>query len=475
MEISKNIICSYLADLGFSRVESAASGKEALKMMRSAAARRRPYKLCFVDMIMPVMDGWRLAAEIHNDAGINEAKLILMAPHGIMGTDTKMTLLKWFKAYINKPIKRRSLADTLNAVLGEPEEVEALGELEPPADNLSAPEKPVTKTAASGETGAVPGAEKPLVLIAEDHPINQKLFAMMLDKLGYPSILADDGQDAVEKIHAHPEAALIFMDIQMPRMNGYEATKYLRKEGFAKPIIAVTASAFADERAECLSIGIDDILIKPFKRPDIESMLTKWINGRGAAGGAEAPAVQAESFDMIPVEGPDLIKPSRNRADIISTGEEPAAAKSGKEAPSPKGAASEIFSPAELLDTFMGNDEMAYSLLYRFTARTAGQVEGIPALQKAEDWETARREAHTIKGASYTMSGKELGKAAARLEAAFKNLDFAEMEGSYPPLVEAFGRFKEEAEAFLKSKNFTPVPETTSGGGAAGEDTPARL
>jgi HPt (histidine-containing phosphotransfer) domain-containing protein len=108
------------------------------------------------------------------------------------------------------------------------------------------------------------------------------------------------------------------------------------------------------------------------------------------------------------------------------------------------------FDAAGMLDAFMGDEEMALPLLIRFIERTQSQLDGIPGLEKAEDWEGARREAHMIKGAAYTMGGKDLGKAAERLELAFKNMDRGEMKAAYPPVQEAFVRFKTEAEEFIR-------------------------
>jgi CheY-like chemotaxis protein/HPt (histidine-containing phosphotransfer) domain-containing protein len=430
------ITCSYLADLGYHRIESVTSGDEALKLMREAAARGTPIKLCFIDMIMPVMDGWRLAAEIHNDKSISSADLILMVPHGLLGTDTKMTLLKWFKAYISKPIKRRNLLVTINTVLNKNKESEEPAEVEPISELETLPEEALPADAEN----------KPTVLIAEDHPVNQKLFAMIMDKLGYPAILADDGLDAMEKALAN-DVALIFMDIQMPRMNGYEATENLRKKGFKKPIIAVTASAFADEREHCLSIGIDDILIKPFKRPDIEKILLKWIS----AGQNE----RVNPEDVLPegfLEEADIIHHSQSRAEVFGSVEDSGSSETiNRTGPQTTAAGpAAVFDSAELLDTFMGNSEMALSLLTHFIERTGAQIDAIPGLREKDDMDTARREAHTIKGAAYTMTGKELGRTAARLEAAFKNRDKAEMEAGFLPRKEAFARFRKEAEDFLK-------------------------
>jgi HPt (histidine-containing phosphotransfer) domain-containing protein len=111
----------------------------------------------------------------------------------------------------------------------------------------------------------------------------------------------------------------------------------------------------------------------------------------------------------------------------------------------------DIFNLKELRESFMNNDEIACSLLLRFIERTSRQIEDIISLRKAGDWETARREAHTIKGASLTLGGRELGNAAGRLELAFKNVDHSEMEAAYNPVKEAFDRFKICAEDFIKS------------------------
>jgi signal transduction histidine kinase/CheY-like chemotaxis protein/HPt (histidine-containing phosphotransfer) domain-containing protein len=447
-DAARKIVVSYLKDLGYSKAESASSGEEALVMMRAAASRGDPFALCFLDMIMPVMDGWRLAAEIHNDEMINNAALILMVPHGLMGKDTKMTLLKWFKAYINKPIRRGKLGETVEGVLSPGKDAEGLQELE------ALPEEKAAEGGAEGgetrEPMAAPPPEKAPVLIVEDHPVNQKLFAIIMDKLGYPSVLANDGLEALEKAPAHP-VSLVFMDIQMPRMNGYEAAAKLRETGFGKPIIAVTASALQDEWERCRQAGMNDILLKPFKRPDIQAMLEKWLKNAEAPGTADISAGDeaVPSGFVIPVEEADIVPATKSRAEILgfSGGEtsKPCPANAG-------GNEGVIFNSAEVLDTFLGNEEMAFSLLEHFLERTTGQIEAFPALPAAADWETARREAHTIKGAALTLSGGRLGKAAARLERACKDRDEPETDAAYKEVQEAFARFSEEAGEFLETR-----------------------
>ncbi|MDR0402231.1 MAG: response regulator [Treponema sp.] len=416
-DISRTIIKRYLEELGCPRLDAAASGGEALGMMKKASETGQPYGVCFIDMNMPGMDGWRLAAEINGDKSINGAKLILMVPQGRMEGDAKMTLLKWFDGYVSKPVTARSLYDVLAPALEEPEtEGEEAGDetagakneesgVEIPEDMLVAPD-----IVDSGVFSAAPA-----VLIVEDHQVNQKLFAIIMEKLGARTVLADDGIDALEKAADNP-VDLVFMDLQMPRMNGFEAAAELRRRGFDRPIIAVTAGVLDDERNRCVQSGFDDVLLKPFKRPDVKAMLEKW-NGR--PGQTAGPSVAEK--------GPD------------DSGFTAAATPEGKDG---------VFNPEDLEDTFLGDRETARSLLKKFVENSETQIGRLKDLEEAGDWEEARRIAHTVKGSSLTLSGKELGAAAARLEKAYKNIDRAEMPPAYGPFVEAFARFKAAAEKF---------------------------
>jgi CheY-like chemotaxis protein/HPt (histidine-containing phosphotransfer) domain-containing protein len=298
----------------------------------------------------------------------------------------------------------------------------------------------------AARAGASPGAERPLILIAEDHPVNQKLFSMFMDRLGYPSILADDGLDALEKEAANP-VALILMDLQMPRMNGYEAAENLRDRGFTGPVIAVTASALSDERERCMAAGFDDILDKPFKRPEIEAMLRKWMGVRreptpASVPSATSPAVSAPPLPAPPADPAAASVPAVSPAIVPAAADPAAPPVVGKRDPV-------VFDHADLMETFMNEEDVARSLLPQFINRTADQIAAIPGLAKKRDWEGARREAHTIKGGSLTMGGRELGRAAARLELAFKNVDRVEMKAAYGPVKEAFVRFRAAVEAYL--------------------------
>ncbi|MDR0496610.1 MAG: response regulator [Treponema sp.] len=243
------------------------------------------------------------------------------------------------------------------------------------------------------------------ILVADDQQVSQKLLSMILEKLGYDSILASDGGEVLEKAPNH-DLALVFMDIQMPKMNGYEAAKELRNRGFTAPIIAVTATILENERETYLNAGINDLLIKPFKRPDIEMILEKWIN-------------------------------AKDTADVSITG---------------RHTKHSVFDAAEMLDTFMNNKAAAMPLLSRFIKRTRDQLEELPELERNANWEAARREAHMIKGAALTMSGVELGKAAAHLEEAYNSIEKDDIETARLGVCKAFDDFRKEAENFLASE-----------------------
>ena len=257
--------------------------------------------------------------------------------------------------------------------------------------------------------------EKPLILIADDQQLNQKLFSIIMDKLGYPSIYADDGQDALDKVKGN-NVALIFMDLQMPKMGGYEATYNLRQMGYKIPVIAVTATVQPDEAEQCRKAGIDDLLFKPVKRADVEAMLAKWL---GAQNHAEAGPVN---------------KPAPAEKKVYAN-------------------VDETFDAKTVLANFLNDRETVLSILARFIDRTQNQIDNFMNLVKAGDFESARRDAHSIKGSALTMGGSDLGKAASRLELAFINNSLKEeIDAAFSALCETFKSFKNKAEEFMNTK-----------------------
>jgi len=330
--------------------------------------------------------------------------------------DAKMTLLNWFNAYIYKPIRRVELMKAIIIALNGPGlELEAYTGPER-AEKPAALTAPVPAFARSGlplpseppqKFVLPPDGPKPLILIVEDYLVNQKLFGLIMDKLGCPSVSAENGLEALERVEAQ-RPDLIFMDLQMPRMDGFEATQELRRRGYKGPIIAVTASTLDGEEEKCVQSGFNDMLFKPFKRPEIEGMLAKWLGGGSFSSTDSGTAAGEPGSDILNGHGP------------------------------------------ELLATFMDNRETVNSLLTRFIERTESEIATIPQKEAEADWEEGRRIAHTIKGGARTLTGKELGQAASLLEEAFFNKDTAKIAETLPLVKEGLSRFKEAAEAFVK-------------------------
>jgi len=232
------------------------------------------------------------------------------------------------------------------------------------------------------------------VLLAEDHIVNQELFSILLSKLGCSTDLASDGAAAVE-MAKHKDYDLVLMDIFMPRMDGYEATRHLREQGFSKPIIAVTASALKGEREKCVEAGMNDILIKPFKRKDLETMLGFWAN---------------KTLNIAEEHGIPGTVSERHLWDNT------------------------VFDLPVLIETFLGQRETVLNLVRRFIDKTRGQLPELDSAAQSGDTKTMREIAHSIKGASWNMTAKQLGDMAFEIESASKQDDLEGARSLLPKL-----------------------------------------
>ena len=396
------------------------SGEEALASLRGAAASGQPFALCLIDQNMPRMDGWRLASEITGDTSINSARLILMVPEGTAGPDTKMKLLHWFNDYVSKPLRPDSLLEVLKKALSSEVDFEN-------ADPGAVAEKTKAEVADVLSFDAD-------ILLAEDHEVNRELFSLFLSRLGCRIAAAGDGVEAVELGTAALEKGspfnLVLMDIFMPRMNGYEATQSLRAKGYKGPIIAVTASALKGERDKCLEAGMDDILVKPFKKAELQTLLSRWLpdrirkgtiirEGAGAAAAGKPEAepeaavhAAAPAQPLAPVQTPAQAT-SPAQAASAAQEQQPAQAPASAETPAqtgPQGGA--VFDWDAVLDTFLGQKQTVLSLLGRFSARAEQETADLKRELAEKNFSAFRETAHSMKGAAWNLSAKRLGDAA---------------------------------------------------------------
>jgi signal transduction histidine kinase/CheY-like chemotaxis protein len=230
-----------------------ASPAKALEWIR----RGDPFDVAILDMQMPEMDGLMLATEIRRERNAETLPLVMLSSLGQRGTDAERSL---FAAYLTKPIKPSQLYDVLMNIFAEdvcPIEVD----------------KGVTKSQFDPEMGQ----RLPLrILVAEDNTINQKLALRLLERIGYRADVAGNGLEAIESLQRQTYD-VVLMDVQMPEMDGLEATRAIYKEWQEQRprIIAMTANVMKEDREACLAAGMDDYIGKPIRVEELVRALTK--------------------------------------------------------------------------------------------------------------------------------------------------------------------------------------------------------
>ena len=285
-KISAESFIKKLEFLGFDSIDAVYSGEEALDTMLSAVNKGQPFTDVFIDMIMPNMDGWRLSAEINQNAIINNAKLFLLIPEGQMDGEAKMKRLKWFNSYLHKPIKKDALINLLVDSAEDILELEVVNQ-DVEINTVKSSFEPI----AAGRT----------ILIAEDHPVNQKLIKTFFTQFGANVICAGNGEEAVNLLEQNPNVDLVFMDIQMPVKSGIDATKEIRAKGAQVPIIACTANTDEADFKEYFAVGMNDILLKPFKKKNVYELLEKWIEQLSPVEEVQEVVAVPETKTQLPV------------------------------------------------------------------------------------------------------------------------------------------------------------------------------
>lgn len=249
-----------LNSIGLQNIQTSSNGEEAFLKMQYAEQLGNPFEIVFIDMIMPVVEGWHLASKIKNSPLLEKSKLYMLVPEGQMGREAKMKLLDWFAGYLYKPIRREKLDALLIDTNGEIPSAKMLDVIE---ENKNLDKK----------NELIKGIK---ILVAEDHPVNREILVQFLKKFGATIFQAENGMQALNLISKNPEIQIIFMDIQMPVLNGTEATRILRQKKYTGIIIACTANNDSSTFEKYKDIGINDILVKPFKREKVLELLDKW-------------------------------------------------------------------------------------------------------------------------------------------------------------------------------------------------------
>jgi two-component system sensor histidine kinase/response regulator len=243
--------------------EGACDGRQALNMLHDAFEKGKPYDIVITDMDMPELDGEALGRTVKNDPAIMQTQLIMLTSIGSRGDVQRLNEIG-FAAYLNKPVRPDQLLDCIASVVGR---------IQREAAHLATPI--VTKYSLSEDK-----RRHVRILIAEDNIVNQKVATRIVERLGYRADCVANGIEAVRALSQIPYD-LVFMDCQMPELDGYDATIEIRKQELGgqrrTPIIAMTANALVGDREKCLGAGMDDYIAKPVSPDALGAMLAKHL------------------------------------------------------------------------------------------------------------------------------------------------------------------------------------------------------
>ncbi|MBI3152346.1 MAG: response regulator [Chloroflexi bacterium] len=375
------------------RIDMAASGARGIEMLHHAAREGDPYDVVLLDMQMPGMDGEQTARAIKSDPLVKDVKIVILTSMGKRGDAVRLEALGC-SGYLLKPVKQLMLFEALQTVLSRGLEKET---------GL------VTRHLIAEKRA---GGKR--ILLAEDNPINQKLAVVMLQKAGYSVDVVDNGQMAFEKIASGGYNAAL-MDVQMPELDGYEATRKIRDWEIAHnthiPIIAMTAHAMKGDREKCLDAGMDDYVTKPIESRILYNVLDRWLAGTEDQS-SEAPVKpQVVSFD------------AQNFAmdmDDGLFGEEAAPASPPTDKPAPP---APTFSPPKIpvdlnaaLVRFDGDRDFMLEMCKDFCDHLPERVQEIKSAFADGDVNRLSRHSHTLKGVSLNFDATFLAELASHVE-----------------------------------------------------------
>jgi two-component system sensor histidine kinase/response regulator len=292
---NRRVLEAYLGSWGM-RVTSAADGQAALEEAHRAAERGDPFDVAILDFNMPRMDGVELARRITAAPALRAVRLVMLTSSG---TGHAAAREAGVTEFLTKPVRQSRLYDALATAMYTAPAVQR--------------ERIRARQEHDKEVGAMAGDgrqdESALILIAEDHDVNRILMEKLLEKRGHRTVAAATGREAV-RLAEEGEVDLVFMDCQMPELDGYEATREIReREGAAGgrrlPIVAMTAHAMAGDREKCLAAGMDDYVAKPLRPDEVDTMLGRWLPVRAAVQGNG----NGNGNGRAPVVGPEVVDP----------------------------------------------------------------------------------------------------------------------------------------------------------------------
>ncbi|MBN1141232.1 MAG: response regulator [Deltaproteobacteria bacterium] len=384
------------------RPQAAGGGLEGLELLRRALDENDPFRIAVIDMQMPGMDGATVGCLIRQDPDLAEIRLVMLTSLAARGDARRFADLG-FAAYATKPIQHEELRGVLSLALKS-------GEAGAPA-----PRAIVTRHTVRESWNRFQGSGARL-LLAEDNITNQQVALALLRKMGLQADAVADGAEAVKALEAIPYD-LVLMDVQMPRLDGFAASRIIRDPASAVrdhgiPIIALTAHAMEGDRERCLEAGMNDFVPKPVSPPVLAEVLERWLPSKQKTAD---PKTAAAEYQPEPGPGPE-------------------------------------FDQEGLVNRLLGDEALAREVAAGFLADIPVQMEKLKSGLREGRSEEARRLAHGIKGAAVNIGGERLRRAAAALEEAVEARKLREAELRLAELEKAFAVLEKAIEAWMGKK-----------------------
>ncbi|MBM9536349.1 PAS domain S-box protein [Desulfobulbus alkaliphilus] len=383
------------------RPAEAADGSTALTALYRAVDDADPFLLAVIDMQMPNMDGETLGRSIRADSRLRATRLIMLTSLGARG-DARRFAEIGFSAYLTKPVRLEELQGALSLALTA-------------GDTSQTTPRAITTRHTVREALGHFHTSEARILLAEDNPTNQQVALGILKKLGLKADAVANGKEAVKAVRTIPYD-LVLMDVQMPVMDGLEATRQIRRYQSALdttpvPIIAMTAHAMRGDRERCLQAGMNDYLTKPVVPTTLIETLQQWLPREKATHDGHGTAQVAMNTETT-VQGAETL----------------------------------VWDKKGMVARLMDDEQLARTIVAGFLEDLPRQLAALVTAVAAGDGPEIKRLAHTIKGSAANVGCDGLREAAAALEITATDLVAAQQ--GLPRLRAAFDQLKEAMEVF---------------------------
>ncbi len=383
------------------------SGKAALEELERAQRHGQPFALMLLDVIMPGMDGFELAEEMNRRGWTKETHIIMLSSSTQKGNADRCRALG-IHTYLKKPIIQSEL---FNAII----------------ETLHAHPSAAANPAHRVGTHDVRTARPLHILLVEDNPVNQMFAVAVLEKRGHTVRTVGNGLEAITILEKETFDAIL-MDVQMPVMDGLEATRRIRARerntGGRIPIIAMTAHAMERDKEECLAVGMDNYIAKPIRTEHLFEIL----DGIAPAAPTTERAVHASTQPASIGTAPLLTFSKSAHAGAPPTVDR------------------HVFDRAEALEQCLGSNEMLAQLICVFLQNADQMMEAIEHAIKTHDPQALQRAAHTFKGAAGNLAAKECYELALHLEQRGRANDLAGTQEAFDQLREALRLLKTQLQ-----------------------------